>query len=169
MSLYKLPNQLGQPLNIAKQCQALITKMEACKKDNLPIGLKGPCLTPDEFLLFFETHELPFEFYVWGTNISHGDRSAYDLNIKTLQDFLAKIQTNENAACNQMINSIKDYESRGYGLGIDDFLKFFGARGLDYKMYFAIQGGGKYGNISAYADNVSIMQQYLKDLNSIKG
>lgn len=55
------------------------------------IGLNGDTLEPDGFVSFFGERELPFKFFVRSA-ISVGDQSAYDENIKTLEDYIKDIK-----------------------------------------------------------------------------
>ncbi len=55
------------------------------------IGLNGDTLEPDGFVSFFGERELPFKFFV-RSGISVGDQSAYDENIKTLEDYIKDIK-----------------------------------------------------------------------------
>ncbi|MDL2329592.1 hypothetical protein LJC71_07610 [Desulfosarcina sp. OttesenSCG-928-A07] len=68
-----------------------INSLEFYRSKNWAIGLNGDTLQPDNFLPFFAVRNLPFAYYVRNAKLSLGDASAYDANIKTLQDYLASL------------------------------------------------------------------------------
>lgn len=71
-------------------CEYKIAEFEEYKGLNWAVGLNGDTLQPDGFVNFFGERELSFEFYV-RTGISVGDPSAYDKNIKTLNDYITTL------------------------------------------------------------------------------
>ena len=72
-------------------CEYKIAELEEYDVLNWAIGLNGDTEKPDGFVNFFGERELPFEFYVRSQSVSLGDQSAYDKNIKTLNDYITTL------------------------------------------------------------------------------
>ncbi|NVB40082.1 hypothetical protein G6O69_19710 [Pseudenhygromyxa sp. WMMC2535] len=68
----------------------VISQLNDYKSRNWAIGLSWPDGQPDGFTRYFAVRELPIQYYLRG-NISVGEPSAYDANIKTLQGYLEKV------------------------------------------------------------------------------
>lgn len=69
---------------------SIIAQLVDYKSRNWAVGLAWPDGQPDGFTRFFAVRNLPVAYYLRG-NISVGDPSAYDLNIKTLQGYLEAV------------------------------------------------------------------------------
>ncbi|AUH53272.1 hypothetical protein CXB49_22040 [Chromobacterium sp. ATCC 53434] len=65
-----------------------IEQLNRYKANNWAIGLNGSTLQPDDFLPFFATRGVPFAYYVRSGGVELGTPSAYDSNIKALQQYL---------------------------------------------------------------------------------
>lgn len=72
-------------------CEYKIAELEEYNGLNWAIGLNGDTLQPDGFVNFFGERELPFKFFVQSQRVSLGDKSAYDQNIKTLNDYISSL------------------------------------------------------------------------------
>ncbi|WP_063550649.1 hypothetical protein [Burkholderia territorii] len=70
---------------------ATIRELELYKSRNWAIGLNGTTLQPDNFLPFFGTRSVPFEYYVRSGGVELGSSSAYDTNIRNLQQYLSAL------------------------------------------------------------------------------
>ncbi|AOK24778.1 hypothetical protein WM34_33025 [Burkholderia ubonensis] len=70
---------------------ATIRELELYKSRNWAIGLNGTTLQPDGFLPFFGTRSVPFEYYVRSGGVELGSPSAYDTNIRNLQQYLSAL------------------------------------------------------------------------------
>lgn len=68
-----------------------IAELKEYQERNWAIGLNGDTREPDGFLSFFGERELPFQFYVRSKNVSLGDTSAYNRNIKTLNKYISSL------------------------------------------------------------------------------
>ena len=74
-------------------CEYKIAELKEYQRLNWAIGLNGDDPTKtDGFVNFFGERELPFEFYVQSQNVSLGDDSAYDKNIKTLEIYIGTLK-----------------------------------------------------------------------------
>ena len=67
----------------------VIEQLSRYKANNWAIGLNGTTLQPDDFLPFFDTRGVAFAYYVRSGDVELGAPSAYDANIKALQQYLA--------------------------------------------------------------------------------
>lgn len=67
---------------------ATIRDLELYKSRNWAIGLNGTTLQPDNFLPFFGTRSVPFDYYVRSGGVELGSPSAYDNNIRNLKQYL---------------------------------------------------------------------------------
>jgi Dyp-type peroxidase family len=72
-----------------------IAELKEYQERNWAIGLNGDSRQQDGFLTFFGERELPFQFYVRSQNVSLGDASAYNRNIKTLNDYISSLTLNQ--------------------------------------------------------------------------
>lgn len=70
-------------------CEYKIAELEEYNGLNWAIGLNGDTLQPDGFVNFFGERELPFKFFVQSQRVSLGNKSAYEQNIKTLNDYIS--------------------------------------------------------------------------------
>jgi hypothetical protein len=73
----------------------------------------------------------------------------------------------ETKAVHDTINGIKDFQSKGWGIGLngdtfqpDGFLSFFAQRGLAFS-FFVVNSGVSIGTSSAYGANIDTLQHYL--------
>jgi hypothetical protein len=69
---------------------SIIAQLVDYKSRNWAVGLSWPDGQPDGFTRFFAVRSLPVAYYLRG-NISVGDPSAYDDNIKPLQGYLETV------------------------------------------------------------------------------
>ncbi|MEH2467977.1 MAG: hypothetical protein V7K23_30830, partial [Nostoc sp.] len=80
--------------NVKTACVIKITSSKLFRHPlNWAIGLNGDTLQPDGFVNFFGERELPFKFFVQSQRVSLGDKSAYDQNIKTLNDYISSLNS----------------------------------------------------------------------------
>ncbi|KML38242.1 hypothetical protein D1006_07100 [Burkholderia stabilis] len=70
---------------------ATIRDLELYKSKNWAIGLNGTTLQPDNFLPFFGTRSVPFEYYVRSGGVELGSSSAYDTDISNLKKYLGSL------------------------------------------------------------------------------
>ncbi|NTX32055.1 hypothetical protein HT746_33920 [Burkholderia pyrrocinia] len=70
---------------------ATIRDLELYKSRNWAIGLNGTTLQPDNFLPFFGTRSVPFEYYVRSGGVELGSPSAYDTDIRNLTQYLGSL------------------------------------------------------------------------------
>ncbi|UXU87727.1 hypothetical protein [Burkholderia sp. S-53] len=70
---------------------ATIRDLELYKSRNWAIGLNGTTLQPDNFLPFFGTRSVPFEYYVRSGGVELGSSSAYDIDIRNLTQYLGSL------------------------------------------------------------------------------
>jgi len=73
----------------------------------------------------------------------------------------------ETKSVNDIINGIKDYQSKNWGIGLngesfqpDGFLSFYTQRGLQFS-YYVVNYGVSIGSPAAYGENISVLQHYL--------
>jgi hypothetical protein len=67
-----------------------INQIVAFKAQKWAIGLNWPDGQPDAFTKYFAARGLPIAYYL-RSRIAVGDLSAYDRNIATLKDYIAKV------------------------------------------------------------------------------
>lgn len=68
----------------------VILDITSYKAQNWAVGLNWPDGQPDGFTAYFAARGLPIAYYLRG-NIAVGDPSAYDKNITTLKNYIAKV------------------------------------------------------------------------------
>ncbi|MEW6345537.1 MAG: hypothetical protein RXR20_14595 [Paraburkholderia sp.] len=82
-------NNIRSAENVA--VNSVVADLEVYKARNWAIGLNGSTLQPDNFLPFFGTRGIPFEYYVRSGGVELGSPSAYDTDIKNLKNYQASL------------------------------------------------------------------------------
>ncbi|AXE29673.1 hypothetical protein DK842_07050 [Chromobacterium phragmitis] len=149
---------------------SIISQLKDYQSKNWAIGLNGDNLAPDGFLAFFTERRLPFAYYVRSQGVSVGEPSAYQINIDTLNHYVALIRSSEGLAVHGVITQLNHYKSQNWAIGLngstlqpDDFLPFFDTRGVPFA-YYVRSGGVELGTPAAYENNIKALQQYLSSL-----
>ncbi|MEM1321227.1 MAG: hypothetical protein AAGG75_13310 [Bacteroidota bacterium] len=154
-----------------QNCQNIIKELKSYQSKNWGIGLNGSTFQPDGFLTFFTQRNLPFSYYVVNKGVTIGSSKAYDANIQTLETYMAGIRKSETDAGNAIIKSLKSYQSNFWAIGLngdtlqpDGFNTNFAERQLPFKPFVRSTSGVSIGEQSAYDENISTMQNYIKAL-----
>lgn len=153
-------------------CNNIIAQIKDYKSKNWGIGLNGSTFQPDGFLTFFTQRNLPFSYYVVNYGASVGSPAAYQANIDTLEKHIAEVRSSETTAANKIIASLKDYKAKFWGIGLtgdtlkpDGFNAFFAERELAFKPFVRSGSGVSIGEQSAYDENISTLEGYVKGLS----
>ncbi|MCD4483428.1 hypothetical protein LQR31_02945 [Chromobacterium vaccinii] len=148
----------------------VVKQLKEYQSKNWAIGLNGDNLAPDNFLAFFTERQLPFAYYVRAQGVSVGEPSAYQINIDTLNHYVALIRSSEGIAVHGVITQLNHYKANNWAIGLngstlqpDDFLPFFDTRGVAFA-YYVRSGGVELGTPAAYDNNIRALQQYLDNL-----
>lgn len=138
---------------------------------NWAIGLNGDTGKPDGFLVSFAERGLPFTTYVRGAGLSIGGPDAYQRNIATLQNYIAKERQEEVASVNNIITQIHAYKAQSWAIGLswpdgqpDAFTAYFAARNLPIAYY--VRGNVSFGEPSAYDKNIATLNDYVLRLGA---
>lgn len=139
------------------------------------IGLTGDTLKPDHFLKFFQDRDLELAMFVRSySGVSIGDSTAYQADIKVLQDHKNKIVTEEVAELDKVIQDMTEYQRRAWAVGIngdtgepDQFLLYFSEHSLPIQIFYS-QGFVAIGSDRAYDENMLTLQNYRNELMSLK-
>ncbi|RKP46459.1 hypothetical protein [Trinickia fusca] len=147
-----------------------IGQLRDFQSKNWAIGLNGDTLAPDGFLVFFTERNLPFQYYVRSRGVNVGEPSAYQANIATLTQYINNIRASETTLVNSVIAELELYKARNWAIGLngstlqpDNFLPFFGTRGIPFA-YYVRSGGVDLGSPDAYDVNIKNLQRYLAEV-----
>lgn len=156
-------------------CQDMIALLQAYAQRQGNIGMQRETLAPDSLLRFFIAHNLRFHYCIDTPNLQLGERSAYQRNIDTLQEYIDDLRKSEANTVHAMINQLQVYEANKWAIGLnpqnqqaDAFLQFFAVRELPFA-YFVREHGLKLGNETAYQRNIDILHDYLRNLLCLSG
>ncbi|KIA80246.1 hypothetical protein QR66_11455 [Chromobacterium piscinae] len=148
----------------------VIKQLKEYQSKNWAIGLNGDNLAPDNFLAFFTERQLPFSYYVRAQGVSVGEPTAYQINIDTLNHYIALIRSAEGLAVHGVIEQLNRYKTNNWAIGLngttlqpDDFLPFFDTRAVPFA-YYVRSGSVELGAPTAYEANIKALQQYLSSL-----
>lgn len=114
-----------------KATQAMIAALKDYSSKNWAVGLTWPHGQPDHFTSFFNARGLTCVCDLAG-DFSVGAPSAYERDIATLTQYIARIVPPELAACKKTLAGIADYKSRNWAIGLGMHLQVHvgGARGV---------------------------------------
>lgn len=152
-------------------CRSIIATLREYKAKNWAIGITySGTHQPDSFYVFFEQRGLSFESYLASPDLSTGQPTAYETNIKTLTQYAQSIYNSEVKSINERVNSIKDWQKKGWAIGLsysrcqpDGFAKFLALRDLP-SSYYVVGGACTYGNPGAYNDIINTLNDYKNSL-----
>jgi hypothetical protein len=171
--IMSLPIKEIPSLGEIKLVQEQIGTLKKYKAEGKAIGLNGSTMAPDDFLNFFTSRGLPFEYYVNNHGVHVGKPSAYSANIKTLKEYIKALGDGDKTDCKATIKELKSYKAKFWGIGLngstvqpDNFNVFFRTRKVPFKPFVRSPSGVNIGEQTAYDINVATLVQYMADIDT---
>jgi hypothetical protein len=160
----------GVPKQEIEAAKEIIAELRNYQRNNLAIGLHGDTIEPDGFLTFFNQRNLRFKFYLLN-QVSLGNYTAYDENIKTLEKYIEDVRNQEIEASEYKIAELMEYKELYWAIGLngdtlepDGFLSFFGERELPFQ-FFLRNKNVSMGDEGAYDQNIKTLNDYISSLD----
>lgn len=152
------------PLCNLEESTEILKEIRQYKAKNWAIGQLFPDGGPDKFSYFFSIRGITIFNYLRG-NISMGEPSAYDKNIKNMIEYINYSVAAEVELIDKEIKLIKEYESKNWAIGelfpdggVDSFVIFFAQRHLPIFPY--LRGTVDIGEPTAYCKNIDVLSYY---------
>ena len=138
------------------------------------IGLNGDTLKADGIARFFVDRDLPFQYFVRSmSGVQLGEASAYEENMKVLQDYKAKIIQEEIGEARAIKEKLSQYQQTiaspnftGEMPPMDEFLLYFSEQRLP--IHFGIESGvPNVADEESYEDNQRLIDNYMSRLTKL--
>jgi hypothetical protein len=164
----------ANPKTELEACQATVNQLKDWQSKNWAIGLSyGGSHQPDGFFKFFAARNMSFDSYIAASDLQVGGPGSYDVNLRTLEQYMEAIVASENHAVDSNIKTIKDWHSRNWAIGLvyntgqlDGFSKFLALRGLTCHYY--VRYTISVGDSGAYDAMIAELESYRSSLSPLQ-